>query len=58
MGIVKTFEGGLKEFTSHSVLQNALINNDNAPVNVIKQSLKLKFGKTKKVSQDYLLKLV
>ena len=45
-------------FSSHSLIQNALINNDDALVNVIKQSLNLKFAKSKKVSQDYLLKLV
>ena len=41
----------------HSI-QNALVNNDDALVNVIKQSLNLKFAKSKKVSQDYLLTLV
>ena len=45
-------------FSSHSLIQNALVNNDDALVNVIKQSLNLKFAKSKKVSQDYLLKLV
>ena len=35
-----------------------MVNNDDAIVNVIKQSLNLKFAKSKKVSQDYLLKLV
>ena len=45
-------------FSSHSLLQNALVNNDDALVNVIKQSSNLKFAKSKKVSQDYLLKLV
>ena len=45
-------------FSSHSLIQNALVNNDDALVNVIKQSLNLKFAKRKKVSQDYLLKLV
>ena len=45
-------------FSSHSLLQNALVNNDDALVNVIKQSLNLKFAKSKKVSQDYLLKLI
>ena len=44
--------------TSHSLIQNALVNNDDALVNVIKQSLNLKFAKSKKVSQGYLLKLV
>ena len=34
-----------------------MINNDDALVNVIKQSLNLKFAKSKKVSHDYLLKL-
>ena len=38
--------------------RNALVNNDDTLVNVIKQSLNLKFVKSKKVSQDYLLKLV
>ena len=45
-------------FSSHSLIQNALVNNDDALVNVIKQSLNLKFGKSKKVSRDLLLKLV
>ena len=45
-------------FSSHSLIKNALVNNDDALVNVIKQSLNLKFAKSKKVSQDYLLKLV
>ena len=45
-------------FSSHSLIENALVNNDDTLVNVIKQSLNLKFGKSKKVSQDYLLKLV
>ena len=45
-------------FSLHSLIQNALVNNDDALVNVIKQSLNLKFAKSKKVSQDYLLKLV
>ena len=35
-----------------------MVNNDDALVNVIKQSLNLKFGKSKKVIQDLLLKLV
>ena len=35
-----------------------MVNNDDALVNAIKQSLNLKFAKSKKVSQDYLLKLV
>ena len=35
-----------------------LVINDGALVNVIKQSLNLKFAKSKKVSQGYLLKLV
>ena len=43
-------------FSSHSLIQNALVNNDDALVNVIKQSLNLEFAKSKKVSQDYLLK--
>ena len=45
-------------FSSHCLIQNALVNNDDALVNVIKQSMNLKFAKSKKVSQDYLLKLV
>ena len=45
-------------FSLHSLIENALVNNDDTLVNVIKQSLNLKFGKSKKVSQDYLLKLV
>ena len=45
-------------FSSHSLTENALVNNDDALVNVIKQSLNLKFAKNKKVSQYYLLKLV
>ena len=45
-------------FSSHSLIQNALANNDDALVNVLKQSLNLKFVKIKKVSQDCLLKLV
>ena len=45
-------------FSSHSLIQNALVNNDDALVNVIKQYLNLKFAKSKKVSQDFLLKLV
>ena len=44
-------------FSSHSLIQNALVNND-ALANVIKQSLNLKFAKSKKVNQDFLLKLV
>ena len=44
-------------FSSHSLIQNALVNND-ALVNVIKQSMNLKFAKSKKVSKDYLLKVV
>ena len=43
-------------FSSHSLIQNALVNTDDALVNVIKQSLNL--AKSMKVSQDYLLKLV
>ena len=35
-----------------------MVNNDDALVIIIKQSLNLKFAKSKKVSQDYLLKLV
>ena len=45
-------------FSCHCLIQNALVNNDDALVNIIKQSLNLKFAKSKKVSQDYLLKLV
>ena len=40
------------------LLQNALINNGDPLVNIIKQTLNLKFAKKKKVNQDYLLKLV
>ena len=43
-------------FFSHFLIQNALVNNDDALVNVIKQPLNLQFAKSKKVSQDYLLK--
>ena len=43
-------------FSLHSLIQNALVNND-ALVNLIKQSMNSKFAKSKKVSQDYLLKL-
>ena len=39
-------------------LQNAWVNNDDALVNVIKQYFNLKFLEWKKVSQDYLLKLI
>ena len=42
-------------FSSHSLIQNALVNNDDALVNDTKQSLNLEFAKSKKVSQDYLL---
>ena len=45
-------------FSSHSLIQNASVNNDDAWVNVIKQSLNLKFAKSNKISQDYLLKSV
>ena len=41
-------------FSSHSLIQNALANNDDALGNVITQSLNLKFAKTKKVSQNQL----
>ena len=44
-------------FSSPWLTQNALVNND-ALVNVVKQYLNLKYAKSKKVSQDYLLKLV
>ena len=40
------------------MIQNGLVNNDDALVNVIKNFLNLKFAKSKKVSQDFLLKLV
>ena len=45
-------------FSSHSLIQSALVNNVDDLVNVIKQSLNLKFAKSKKVAQDYLLNLV
>ena len=45
-------------FSLHSLIENALVNNDDTLVNVIKQSLNLKFVKSKKVRQDYFLKLV
>ena len=45
-------------FSSHSLIENALVNNDDVLFYVIKQSLNLKFAKSKKVSQVYLLKLV
>ena len=45
-------------FSSHSLIQDGLVNNDGALVNVIKQSLNLKFVKSKKISQDYSLKLI
>ena len=55
---MKAFERGFSRmFSLHSLIQNALVNND-ALVNLIKQSMNLKFAKSKKVSQDYLLKLV
>ena len=41
-------------FSSHSLIQNALVNNDDALVNVIKQSLNLKFAENKKVNQNQL----
>ena len=41
-------------FSWHPLIQNALPNNEDALVNVIKQSLNLKFAKTKKVSQNQL----
>ena len=44
-------------FSSHSLIQNALVNNDDVLVNVIKQSLNLKFAKSKKVSQNQLANL-
>ena len=45
-------------FSSHSLIQNALVSNDDALVNFIKQSLNLTFAKSKKVGQDFFLKLV
>ena len=45
-------------FSSYSLTENALVNDDDALVNVIKQSLNLKFAKSKKARQDYQLKLV
>ena len=55
---MKAFERGFSRmFSLHSLIQNALVNND-ALVNLIKQSMNSKFAKSKKVSQDYLLKLV
>ena len=44
-------------FSSHSLIQNALVNNDDVLVNVVKQSLNLKFAKSKKVSRNQLAKL-
>ena len=38
-------------FSSQYLIQNALVNNDDALANIIKQSLNLKFAKSKKVSQ-------
>ena len=43
-------------FSSHSLIPNALVNNDDPLVNIIKQSLNLEFAKIKKVNHDYLLK--
>ena len=40
------------------LIQNDLVNNNDALVNVIKRSLNLKFPKIKTVSQDFLLNLV
>ena len=40
------------------LIQNDLVNNNGALVNVIKRSLNLKFPKIKTVSQDFLLNLV
>ena len=37
--------------SSHSLIQNALVNNDDALVNVIKQSLNLKFAKSKNLAR-------
>ena len=45
-------------FSSHSLIESTLVNNDDALVNFIQQSLNLKFAKSKKVSRNYLLKLV
>ena len=45
-------------FYSHSLIQNALVNNDDALVNFIKQSLSLKIVKNNKFSLDYILTLV
>ena len=45
-------------FSLHSLTENALVNNDDALINVIKQYSNLKFAKSKKISQDYVLKLV
>ena len=45
-------------FSSHSLIQNGLINNDDALVNAITQYFNQKFAKGKKISQDSLLKLV
>ena len=45
-------------FYSHSLIQNALVNDDDALVNFIKQSLSLKIVKSNKFSLDYLLTLV
>ena len=45
-------------FSLDCLIQDALVNNDDALVNVVKQSLNLRFAKSKKVSQDFLLKLV
>ena len=45
-------------FSLHSLTENALVNNDDALINVIKQYSNLKFAKSKKTSQDYVLKLV
>ena len=39
-------------FSLHSLKENALVNNDDVLVNVIKQSLNLKFAKSKKVDQN------
>ena len=41
-------------FSLHSSIQNALVKNDDALVNVIKQSLNVKIAKSKKVSQNQL----
>ena len=41
-------------FSSHSLIENTLVNNDDALADVIKQSLNFKFAKSRKVSQNQL----